>query len=246
MVGPVWRCAKCDTILGDEQSAARFNDLSTQLTAALKRAEDAERERDTLHAAGEKREPNPEWEAKADAYHAAALAEAGVDPQATLAMLERWKADAEPANEMGQVSFSRAMLDSATDALRLTLADLAAANATIAKLKEENERRHERHLKWKQLGGGWERLATFVSGGSYHGGRADDDIEAIMDRCDSLEAALFDAHATIAKLREDIGPCGCVGGCEQAPQSGPIFYGRLCAAYDTARPLSAPPSELTT
>jgi hypothetical protein len=70
----------------------------------------------------EKAPPNPEWEAKADAYHAAALAETGPpNPFDTLTMLERWKADAEPANELGQVSFSRALLDSATDALREAL-----------------------------------------------------------------------------------------------------------------------------
>jgi hypothetical protein len=70
----------------------------------------------------EKRPPNPEWEAKAEAWHAATVAEVGeANPFDTLAMLERWKADAEPANEHGQVSFSRALLDSATDALRVAL-----------------------------------------------------------------------------------------------------------------------------
>ena len=66
-------------------------------------------------------EPNQEWEAKAAAHHAESVAEAGVNPFDTLTMLERWKADAEPANELGQVNFSRAMLDSATDALRMAL-----------------------------------------------------------------------------------------------------------------------------
>src|ERR1700677_2477759 len=65
-----------------------------------------------------KPEPHPEWEAKAKAAHDRIAAEAGVNPFDTLKMLERWTADAEPANHLGQVSFSRAMLDSAADALR--------------------------------------------------------------------------------------------------------------------------------
>lgn len=73
-------------------------------------------------AADEQEEPNPEWEAKADTHHAATLAKVGVEPLQTLKMLERWKADAEPANEFGQVTFSRALLDSATDALRAVIA----------------------------------------------------------------------------------------------------------------------------
>ena len=72
--------------------------------------------------ADEQEEPNPEWEAKADTHHAATLAKVGVEPLQTLKMLERWKADAEPANEFGQVTFSRALLDSATDALRAVIA----------------------------------------------------------------------------------------------------------------------------
>lgn len=77
-----------------------------------------------------KLEPNPEWEALADAYHASQTAEHGVEPEATLTMLEKWKADTEPANHLGQVTFSRAMLDSATDALRATLATIAAPRAS--------------------------------------------------------------------------------------------------------------------
>ncbi len=73
-----------------------------------------------LKASG-KPAPNPEWEAKAKAYHDEITAEVGINPFDTLTMLERWKSDAEPANEQGQVSFSRAMLDSATDALRNAL-----------------------------------------------------------------------------------------------------------------------------
>jgi predicted nuclease with TOPRIM domain len=67
---------------------------------------------------------NPEYEAKAKAAHDAIRAEVGpVDPAETLKMIETWKGDAEPANEHGQVSFSRAMLDSAEDALRDLLRD---------------------------------------------------------------------------------------------------------------------------
>jgi hypothetical protein len=68
-----------------------------------------------------KPEPNPEYEAKAKAAHEQIRDEAGVNPFDTLTMLERWTADAEPANHRGQVSFSRALLDSATDALRNAL-----------------------------------------------------------------------------------------------------------------------------
>lgn len=75
----------------------------------------------TEAGASEKAEPNPMWEAIADRQHAAIIADVGVDPAATLSMLKQWKADAEPANEMGQISFSRAMLDSACDALELLL-----------------------------------------------------------------------------------------------------------------------------
>lgn len=71
--------------------------------------------------AKEKPDPNPDWEARAAAAHVRTLEENGVQPADTLAMLERWKSDAEPANELGQVSFSRAMLDSAADALRAVL-----------------------------------------------------------------------------------------------------------------------------
>lgn len=66
--------------------------------------------------------PNPEWEAKAKAFRADQLAEIGPpNPFDTLTMLERWTADAEPANEHGQISFSRALLESAESALRQAL-----------------------------------------------------------------------------------------------------------------------------
>lgn len=66
--------------------------------------------------------PNPEWEAKAKAFREELLAESGPpNPFDTLTMLEKWTADAEPANEHGQVSFSRAMLESAESALRQAL-----------------------------------------------------------------------------------------------------------------------------
>lgn len=74
------------------------------------------------HTPLEKPEPNPEWEALADATHAAIVAEVGEpNPFDTLTMLATWKSHAEPANERGQISFSRALLDSAHDALRVAL-----------------------------------------------------------------------------------------------------------------------------
>jgi len=72
--------------------------------------------------AAEKPEPNPEWEAKADAAHAAIVAEVGdPNPFDTLVMLEKWKSHAEPADSDGRITFSRALLDSAHDALTLAL-----------------------------------------------------------------------------------------------------------------------------
>jgi len=105
------------------ETAARCAALSDAIIAAIAQADLGE----TSYAPtmAEKPEPNPEWEALADAYHAASLEECGVEPEATLAMLRRWKADAEPANALGQISFSRAMLESATDALAATLARIA-------------------------------------------------------------------------------------------------------------------------
>ncbi len=89
---------------------------------------------------GELPEPNPEWEAKAKALNEAARAERGPitreDAEQTLTMLRKWTADAQPANEHGQVSFARAMLESAEEALAWALsspvpADLEAALARI-------------------------------------------------------------------------------------------------------------------
>jgi hypothetical protein len=101
----------------------------------------------------EKPEPNPEWEAKAKALRdqtrmkaeemAAELDEPVNEPEATLTMLERWTADAEPANEHGQVSFSRAMLESAEDTLRGLIAERGA-------LKADNERLTKEVAIWKQ------------------------------------------------------------------------------------------------
>jgi hypothetical protein len=69
-----------------------------------------------------KPEPNPEWEAKADAAHEAIRAEVGDgNPFDALTMLETWKAHAEPADSDGRITFSRSLLDSAQDALRQAL-----------------------------------------------------------------------------------------------------------------------------
>jgi len=90
------------------------------LAAAIKETEAAqavEGDESTM----QKSEPNPEWEAIADAAHAAIIAKCGIEPEATLNMLVRYKSDAEPANEFGQITFSRSMLDSATDALQRLL-----------------------------------------------------------------------------------------------------------------------------
>lgn len=67
-------------------------------------------------------EPTPEWEAKARAFAAQVHAAHPVEPAQTLVMLRRWTADAEPANEHGQVSFARAMLESAEAALEALFA----------------------------------------------------------------------------------------------------------------------------
>jgi hypothetical protein len=73
------------------------------------------------HSAG-KPDPNPEWEAKADAAHEAIRAEVGDgNPFDTLTMLETWTAHAEPADCDGRITFSRALLDSAKDGLRAAL-----------------------------------------------------------------------------------------------------------------------------
>lgn len=75
-----------------------------------------------------KPEPVPEWEAIADKAHAVIREQAGdPEPDAVLAMLRCWKAPAEPANALGQITFSRALLDSATDALEFLIARSRAA-----------------------------------------------------------------------------------------------------------------------
>lgn len=81
--------------------------------------------------AAEKMEPNPEWEARANALHAEATVERGIEPEATLGMLEAWKSVVEPANELGQSSFTRAMLDSAVDSIRKLLNDRAALQYAV-------------------------------------------------------------------------------------------------------------------
>ena len=63
-------------------------------------------------------EPVAAWEAKAAEFHAANIAEARADPEykrgdlkESARLLRRWLADAAPANEHGQVSFLRALVE---------------------------------------------------------------------------------------------------------------------------------------
>ena len=63
-------------------------------------------------------EPVAAWEAKAAEFHAANVAEERADPEykrgdlrESARMLRRWLADAAPANELGQVSFLRALVE---------------------------------------------------------------------------------------------------------------------------------------
>lgn len=98
--------------------------------------------------------PNPEWEAKADAAHAAIVAEVGQsNPFDTLKMLETWKAHAEPADCDGRITFSRALLDSAADALRVAL-EMARAEYIAKKDEFRRGAQEMRHM-----------LANFVEQG---------------------------------------------------------------------------------
>ena len=63
-------------------------------------------------------EPVAAWEAKAAEFHAANVAEERADPEykrgdlrESARMLRGWLADAAPANELGQVSFLRALVE---------------------------------------------------------------------------------------------------------------------------------------
>ena len=90
--------------------------------AALAAHEAAIKDAGMVIAPRETPAPNPEFEAKADAAHEAIRAEVGEpNPFDTLTMLEKWKSSAEPADCDGRISFSRALLDSAQDALRVAL-----------------------------------------------------------------------------------------------------------------------------
>lgn len=115
------------TLLGDKewQDLLEKDDRTSPVEypemALITRAELGGAMSEAFLLAKTKPEPNPEYEAKAKAAHQRIAAEAGVNPFDTLTMLERWTADAEPANHLGQVSFSRALLDSAADALRMAL-----------------------------------------------------------------------------------------------------------------------------
>lgn len=68
-------------------------------------------------------DPNPAFEKLASDAHAEIRAEVGVvEPHLTLAMLKTWSEHAAPANALGQVSFARALLQNATDAIEALLA----------------------------------------------------------------------------------------------------------------------------
>lgn len=101
-----------------------------------------------------KAEPNPEWEAKADAAHAEIVAEVGEpNPFETLNMLATWKSHAEPADCDGRITFSRAMLDSAHDALRVAL-EMARTEYIAKKTEFRRGAQEMRHM-----------LANFVEQG---------------------------------------------------------------------------------
>jgi hypothetical protein len=54
-------------------------------------------------------------------------------------------------------------------------------------------------------------------------------VLAILEERDALKAKLAKARERISNLEEGIGPCGCdLGACEQYPEIGVVYYGRLC------------------
>lgn len=66
--------------------------------------------------------------------------------------------------------------------------------------------------------------------------------EALYSAAPSLLAELRDARARIADLENSMGPCGCEPDrCEQHPEAGAVYYGRLCRTARLLRPAKETP-----
>ena len=93
-------------------------DPSKSALAALAAHEAATKDAGMMIGPATISEPVAAWEAKAAEFHAANVAEARGDPEykrgdlkESARMLRHWLADAAPANERGQVSFLRALVE---------------------------------------------------------------------------------------------------------------------------------------
>lgn len=114
----------------DRTSPAEYPEM-----ALINRAELGGAMSEAYLLAKQKPDPVPEWEAMAEAAHQAIVGEVGINPLDTLAMLETWTAVAEPADYRGKITFSRSLLDSAADALRMALQVARAEYARGQELK---------------------------------------------------------------------------------------------------------------
>lgn len=60
-------------------------------------------------------------------------------------------------------------------------------------------------------------------------------------RIAKLEAERDEAHKRVAELEDGLGPCGCgPGRCEQEPEKGAVYYGRLCRVARLLQPKTEP------